>query len=157
MNNYRYLLLLPVFLFYGCSDSSRPSDLPPLYSCTISVTQGGVALEGAYVELVSPDAQKYRPSAVTDASGNAGMLTYGHSGTPAGTYKILVRKTIEDDIVMGTDEYGGQAVVSSNRYETVGDRYSNVETTPHEIEVTSRGRTQITIDVGEPVRVRIRQ
>ena len=114
-------------------------------------------MEGVCVELVSPDVQKYRPSAVTDTNGNAAMLTYGHSGAPAGTYKILVRKTIEDDIVMGTDEYGGQAVVSSNRYETVGDRYSNVETTPHEIEVTSRGRTQITIDVGEPVRVRIRQ
>jgi len=153
MSSYRYLFLLPVFLFLGCSDSLRPSDLPPLFPCTITVTQGGVPLSGAFVALVSLEPQKYRPTAVTDADGNAVMLTYGHPGAPAGRYKIVVRKTIEDNIVMGINEYGEQAVISSNRFETVYARYSNAETTPHEIEVTTRGRTRITIDVGEPVRV----
>jgi hypothetical protein len=115
-------------------------------------------LADAFVEFVptSPDSQKYRPSAMTDANGNAVMLTYGFPGAPAGTYKILVLKVIDDDIVMGTDEYGGQAVVSSNRYETVNARYSDAAQTPHEIEVTARGRTQTAIDVGDPVRVRMR-
>ena len=161
MNQYRYLLLLPLLLlslilFSGCSDSGRPTDLPPLFSCTVAVTQGGAALEGAYVELVSPEAQKYRPSATTDASGNAVMKTYGFPGAPAGKYKILVSKMIEDDIVYGTDEYGGRAVVSSNKYQMVNSDYSKADTTPHEVEVAAKGKTQTTIDTGEPVRVRMR-
>jgi len=159
MNYCRYLLLLLLSLSIGCSVDSRPADLPPLFPCTVSVTQGGAPLDDANVELVStsPDTQKYRPSATTDANGIAVIMTYGFPGAPAGTYKILVRKMIEDDIVYGTDEYGEQRVASSSRYQVVGDRYFNAEATPHEIEVTPRGRTQITIDVGEPVRVRVRE
>ena len=154
MNMSRYLLLLPLFLFCSCSDSSRPSDLPRLYSCTITVTQGGVPLEGALVELGSPDSQKYNASGTTDASGNAMIMTYGHSGAPVGKYKILVSKIIEDDIVYGTNVYGEQTIDSFNRYKLVDDRYSNMESTPHEIEVTTK-KTQTTIDVGEAVRKKL--
>jgi len=151
MIKYRDMLMLSLLLLCGCSESSQPTDMPTLYPCTISVTQGGSPLADAYVELISPDVQKYRPSAPTDASGNAVMLTYGHPGVPAGTYTILVSKTIEDDIVYKTDEYGERVVASSNNYKTVEDRYSNPETTPHSIEITSKS-ARITIDVGKAVR-----
>jgi len=130
--------------------------LPPLYPCTVSVTQDGAPLEGAYVELVSQDAQKYRPSAAADASGKATLLTYGFPGAPAGKYKITVRKTIEDDIVYRIDEYGEQSVASSNRYELVDDRYHDAKQTPHEIEITSK-KVDITIDVGAAVRKKMAQ
>jgi len=151
MNQCRYLALLPLLLFCACSKSSRPADLPPLFPCAVSVTQGGAPLEGAYVELISPDAQKYRPSATTNENGKASLLTYGHSGAPAGKYKILVKKTIEDDIVYSTDEYGTQSIASSNRYELVDDLYHDATKTPHEIEVTSK-TIEVTIDVGTAVR-----
>ena len=112
-------------------------------------------MQGAYVELVSPNGQKYRPSAPADVNGNAVMMTYGHAGAPAEKYKILVSKVIEDDIVYGPDDYGGQTqVVSFNRYKLVADLYADAEKTPHEIEVTKK-KTQTTIDVGEAVRVKM--
>ena len=82
------------------------------------------------------------------------MLTYGYPGAPTGTYKILVRKGIEDDIVYGTDEYGEQVVASSNTYHLVDAKYANAEQTPHEVEVATK-KTEKTVDVGDPVRVRI--
>ena len=84
------------------------------------------------------------------------MLTYGYPGAPAGKYKILVSKTIEDDFVYGLNEYGEQAVVSSNKYQMVDSDYSKADTTPHEVEVATKGKTQTTIDVGAPIRVRMR-
>ena len=153
---YTFILLLPLLFLSGCSESSRPSDLPPLFPCTVSVTQGGGPLAGAYVELVSPDSPKYRPSAATDESGNAAIMTYGYPGAPVGKYKIIVRKSIEDDIVMGKDEYGEDAVVSSNRYSVVADIHGDASRSPHEVEVTASSKgVQTTIDVGDAIRVRV--
>jgi len=104
---YTYILLLPLLFLFGCSDSSdRPSDMPPLYPCTVSVIQGGSPLEGAVVTFHSDTEQKYRPVAYTGADGKAVMQTYGFPGVPTGKYKITVSKVVEDDIVYGTDENG---------------------------------------------------
>ena len=155
MNRYRYLIVLSLLLFSGCGDSSRPKDLPPLFPCVVSVTQGGKSLEGAYVELVSPDVQTYRPSATTGVDGDAVISTYGYPGAPEGKYKIIARKSIEDDIVHGTDEYGEKAVVSSNRYNVIQDTYGDVKKTPHEIEVTKDKKgVKVTVDVGDAIRVK---
>jgi hypothetical protein len=157
MNCYRYLLVFSLLLFSGCGDSSRPKDLPALFPCTVLVTQGGAPLDGAYVELVSQESSTYSPSSTTDTSGNAVVSTYGYPGAPQGKYKIIVRKSIDDDIVYGTNEYGEKAVVSSNRYNVVQDLYGDVKQTPHEIEVTTDKKgSQVTIDVGEAIRVRHR-
>ena len=157
MSRYFCFALCSLLLFSGCSESSRPSDLPPLFPCTVSVTQGGGPLVGAYVELVSPDSPTYRPSASTDENGNAAIMTYGFSGAPVGKYKIIVRKSIEDDIVMGKDEYGVDAVVSSNRYNVVADIHGDASRSPHEVEVTASSKgVQATIDVGDAIRVRVR-
>ena len=156
MNRCLYLLAFSLLLFPGCSDTSRPSDLPPLFPCTVSVTQGGVPLAGVFVELVSLDSQKYRASASTDEGGRATMTTYGYPGAPAGKYKIIVRKSIEDDIVMGKDVYGADAIVSSNRYNVVEPLYGQTDQTPHEVEVVSSSKgTEVTIDVGVAIRVRV--
>jgi hypothetical protein len=106
--------------------------------------------------MQSPDSPKYRPTAVTNSDGVAAMKTYGFPGAPAGNYKIIVRKGINDNIVYGTDEFGRQIVLSSDSYNVILPRYSDVNETPHEIEVTANRRgVQITIDVGEPVRIMI--
>ena len=158
MYRYLYLALLFLPLFPGCADTSRPSDLPPLFPTTISVTQGGVPLAGAHVELIpqdSPD-HPYRPMVITDENGNAMMRTYGFPGAPAGKYKIIVRKNIVDDIVYGTDRHGERTIISSSRYNLVEARYGNVAETPHEVEVAASSRgTQVTIDVGAAIRVKV--
>ena len=153
---YKYIALCPLLLFFGCMDSSRPTDLPPLFPCTVSVTQGGGPLAGALVELQSPDSPTYRPSSTTDESGNATMMTYGYPGAPAGKYKIIVRKSVEDDIVYGEDERGEQTIVSSNHYNVVEDIYNDASRSPHEVEVPANAKgTRITIDVGTAIRVKI--
>ena len=151
MNKYCYLLLFSLLVVSGCSDSSRPADLPPLFPCTVLVTQGGVPLGDAIVELRPEDAQKYRPTAITNAEGKAVMGTYGYPGAPVGKYKIVVSKIIEDNVVDRIDEFGKRVVMSRDRYQVVEDRFSKPETSPHEIEITSK-RVQTEIDVGNPVR-----
>jgi len=103
-----------------------------------------------------PDGQKFRPSATTNADGIAEILTYGFTGAPAGKYKILVRKIIDDDPVYGINEHGERVEISYTRYRVVAERYSQLETTPHEIEVpaTRRG-VRTTVDVGEAIRIRV--
>ena len=158
MYRYKYLLLLSLFMFCGCSDASRPGDLPQLFPCVISVMQGGKPLAEALVEFHAESEQKYRPSAFADVEGNAVMRTYGFPGVPAGKYKITISKTIEDDFVYRTGDTDEQIIVSSNTYKTVEDLYSSVETTPHEIEITSTSKGKpVTLDVGEAMRTKIRK
>ena len=153
MSRYTYILLLLLLLLFGCTESNRPGDMPKLFPCTVSVIQGGGPLEGAIVTFHSDSEQKYRPVAYTGADGNAVMQTYGFPGVPIGKYKITVRKVVDDDFVYRTDEDGIEVIVSSNTYRLVDPLYSDVETTPHEIEITSK-RAQAKLDVGEVFRNR---
>ncbi|MDR2170477.1 MAG: hypothetical protein LBP59_10080 [Planctomycetaceae bacterium] len=76
----------------GCgSDSHRPNDLPKLYSCKITVTQDGVPLPDASVNIIAKDiSTKYKnASGMTDSNGVAEMLTHGFVGAPAGSYKLF--------------------------------------------------------------------
>ena len=91
MNRHKYLFLLfSTLLLCGCGDSSRPKDLPSLFSCSVLVIQDGKPLEEARVEFHTEGEQKYVPAAYTDASGIAVMQTHGFPGAPAGKYKITL-------------------------------------------------------------------
>jgi hypothetical protein len=148
-------LILAVISLTGCSNVSRPGDLPQLFPCTISVIQDGQPLEGAFVEFHAKDGEpKYRPTAYTGADGNAVMLTYGFSGVPAGKYKVTISKLVDDDFVYRTDEAGIQVIVSSNTYRLVESRYSDPATTPHEIEITGKKMPPVSFDVGKVVRIK---
>lgn len=158
MFRYRYFVLFAIFCCAGCKDSGSPPDLPKLYPCTISVVQEGKPLPGARVELFSVDSQKYRPAATSDASGNATLMTYGYPGAPAGKYKILVRKSVEDDIVYGKGAYGEQVINFSNIYNLVENLYGDPKKTPHEMEVTSSSMEEPkTVDVGKAIRVKVKR
>lgn len=105
--------------------------------------QGGVPLAEAAVELAAVgEGVKYRSSSFTDASGRAVMSTYGFPGVPAGKYKVIVKKTLVD----GTVEY-----------RTVEAEYSDAETTPYEIEVTGKGKSAATFDVGKAIKIELPQ
>jgi hypothetical protein len=153
------LVYLVCLISFGCADSARPNDLPKLYPCTITITQSNTPLAGATVEFVptnQPDA-KYHALAITDDNGNVQMSTYGYAGVPLGTYKIIVRKNIDDDFVYAIDESSGeQNIVSYKKYQLVESKFINAETTPHEIEITNkRNHTKTTLDVGEPIKILI--
>jgi len=149
--------MLAVVSVTGCGKDSRPSDLPRLFPCAITITQEGNPLNGATVSLEPIDEAnaKYRASSVTDDSGKAVVTTYGFDGVPAGRYKVCVWKTVIDDITQYRNSDGEMVNSNGTDYRTVERQYSDVATTPHEIEVTTgRGTTQATFDVGKPVKER---
>jgi hypothetical protein len=161
MFRYQFSLILFCVLFFvsGCNnDSSRPSDLPPLFSCTITVLQDEKPLDGAMVFLVPIDASgsKYQASSITDEQGIAAISTYGFAGVPAGQYKVTIMKTIEDDLVYGKDAYGDDTVTDSTTYHLVDTKFSSAESSPYEIEITGKGKAKLTADVGKAIKTKVK-
>jgi hypothetical protein len=153
------LILFCVWFFVsGCNhDSSRPSDLPPLFSCTITVLQDEKPLDGAMVRLVPIDASgsKYQASSITDERGLAALSTYGFAGVPAGRYKVTIMKTIEGDLKYGKDAYGDNAVIGSTTYHLVDTKFSSAESSPYEIEITG-SKAELTADVGKAIKTKVK-
>ncbi|MCL2119512.1 MAG: hypothetical protein FWH27_13910 [Planctomycetaceae bacterium] len=151
-------LMLVALSITGCGgNDSRPADLPPLFPCEITITQEGTALSGATISLESSGEAKavYHPSGITNESGKAVLSTYGFNGVPTGMYKVIVRKTVVEDVKQVVDAYGDLVDDGGVEYRTVESQFSNANATPHEIEITnSRQAVQATFDVGKPVKER---
>jgi len=149
-------LILAVLSIAGCTgNDGKPKDLPPLFPCEITVTQDEKPLAGATISLETSGGTNviYIPSGITDESGKAEISTYGFKGAPAGTYKVVVRKTIVEDVKQVTDAYGDLVNDNGVAYRTVEAKFSKPDTTPHEIEVTnSKKMTQATFDVGKAIK-----
>jgi hypothetical protein len=150
------MVILTAVFITGCQDKSRPADLPTLYPCVVTVTQDGKPLDGAVVDLVPVDAvnDKYRASSVTDAAGKAVLTTYGFDGVPAGRYKVCVWKTVVEGVAQFTNSDGEVVNTNGIDYRTVDPKYSNVETTPHEIHIIDKKTPPTSIDVGKPIKVK---
>ena len=99
---------------------------------------------------------KYRPASVTDADGKVSMSTYGFPGVPAGRYKVVVSKEVRDDLVYAdtpNPSTGLKEVISFKRYRIVEPMYSSEDSSPHEIEITGKGKKMVqTLDVGKAVK-----
>jgi hypothetical protein len=151
------IISLLCFAAAGCQRSDAPGDLPKLFPCAVTITQDGKPLEGAVVEFVSSeDAAKYHAVGLTDAAGVAEMKTYGKDGAPEGKYKVVVRKHIHDDLVYGTNSAGEKEVSGYTTYRTIDDQFADAKTTPHEIEITGKGKkVKQTFDVGKAIKKRL--
>jgi hypothetical protein len=151
-----FCIILSLSLFSGCTDSSRPKDLPQLHPCTLTFTQDGKPLDGAVIALVptGETVGKYQASTVTNAAGKAAFSTYGFSGVPAGRYKVTVKKNIESDLEYGKDDYGDQIVIGGTTYRLVEPKYSSAETTPFEIDIPLTKSTTLSFDTGKAVKIK---
>ncbi|MDR2440634.1 MAG: hypothetical protein LBE12_14830 [Planctomycetaceae bacterium] len=150
-------IYLVAFVF-GCTPSNHPPDLPDLYPCSIIITQENQPLANALVELIPLDQTnwKWRTSAVTDMSGTAVLLTYGFPGSLPGTFKVIITKNIDDDLVYKNDDEKEKTIASYNTYSMIEKQYSRAETTPHTIEIIPNKKgTTITLDVGKAIRERL--
>jgi uncharacterized protein (DUF2141 family) len=115
-------------------------------------------LPDAVVKLIlqTDTEAKYHPVAVTGTDGIVKMSTYGFAGVPAGKYKVVVIKNIDDDIVYRTDDAGERIMVSYKTYRVIEKQFSDPATTPHEIEVTPKSKEiPMTFDVGKTIKERI--
>jgi 5-hydroxyisourate hydrolase-like protein (transthyretin family) len=122
------------------------------------ITQDGVPLADASVEFVPAESSqsKYRAVTQTDESGTSQMSTYGHSGVPAGKYKVVVTKKEdgEPDRYFKDESTGEQKPIGWKAYRLVEPKFSSAETTPHEIEIIGK-KVTATFDVGKAIRVLI--
>ena len=148
-NIFLFMALIIVLGVAGCSQSNRPEGLPKLYSCQITITQDGKPLPEASIQFIGGESAKWPISGLTDASGIAKMVTYGQfPGVPAGDYHVVVQKTVENVLTVGSDYSSG----SSDIYSLVEVKFTKAEETDLEISV-STGRNSQTFEVGKEVRV----
>jgi hypothetical protein len=151
-----FILLFSVLLFVtGCGDNTAPKDLPKLYPVTITVTSEGKPLEAAVVDLVSEPPSKFQAITGTDTNGKAVMKTYNYNGVPAGKFKVVITRDIDDDFVYGKNSDGTQGVTSATRYQTLDRKFSKAETTPFEIEVPLKPEQNTVFDVGKTVKIKL--
>jgi len=147
--------MFAVLSLCGCgSNSSKPSDLPPLFPCAITITQDGKPLEGATVNLVPMEGtdSKYQASATTDADGKAVIKTYGYDGSPAGKFRVCVWKTLTESGGKTIDGYGEEVEAPGIEYRLVDVKYFDAKTTPHEIEIIGKDTLPATFDVGKAIK-----
>ncbi|GHT26359.1 hypothetical protein FACS18942_03670 [Planctomycetales bacterium] len=142
----------------GCQSALKPSDLPKLYPCTLTITQKGQMLAGAVVELIAQDTDKakYVPLQRTGEKGVVVMTTYGFDGVPAGKYKVVITKNIEETTKQLDKNTGETIIKDGTRYRTVEAVYSGAATTPLEIEITGKERNvKLNLDAGKAVKQKI--
>jgi hypothetical protein len=161
----RLSLILGLICIAGCGPSKVPHDLPKCYPCQITVIQDGAPLDGASVTLQSPEVgQIWFPMGTTDQMGKADMYTNGrYPGAPAGVYKVLVNKgapppdTLGAPPTEGTPAYDRwlERMSSQPEYTAIELQYSDAAKTPYEIEVKTKGKNEMTVDVGKAVRIRM--
>ncbi|MDR2438423.1 MAG: carboxypeptidase-like regulatory domain-containing protein [Planctomycetaceae bacterium] len=96
MKNY---LLIFVFsgLFLGIAGCGKPAQMPKLFPCHITVTDGGTPVAGVRVSMADESSgESWAINGITDSSGVAKMSTtytnYTAHGVPQGTFKVAVDK-----------------------------------------------------------------
>jgi len=146
-----FVSLLAVSLLSGCGSQPRPADLPPLYPCTVMVTQGGQPLSEGIVRLVSEDPSfKWAVFAQLNSSGTGKMFTQGlYAGAPEGDYKVVISKEEEvveeaGPTVVRQGEFGEETFTPTRImvYSLVEKEYAEAETTPLTITVGKKGNDQ---------------
>lgn len=124
----------------------KPDGLPATCPCVITITQAGVPLEDAMVQMYpKKDGERsWATAGITQKDGNAKMWTYAQwEGAPPGAYKITVTKCV-------TEGAAGKEIV----YSLVDQKYSDRKTSGLEIEVVN-GRNTKSFDVGASVKSKV--
>lgn len=128
----------------GCGGKAveRPEDLPELFAIEIKVNSHAGPVADAQITLVPADGSdmKWPCGGTTNKQGLAYLKTFGESGAPEGTYKVLIEKT------------EGR----SPAFDLVDPKFKHKLTTPLQIEVMRQKLNSETVNVGAPVRVEIK-
>jgi hypothetical protein len=140
-NTLRLIILLTAFCFAGCAPS-LPKGMPPIYPCTITLTQEGVPLEGASVALIPEDTTlTFVFAGATTSSGSVEMYSHGkHRGVPAGKYKLTV---IKNDHEIQNKKIWTVSLVDV--------QYCKPDTSPLQVEIAET-KNKFTFELGKAVR-----
>ena len=164
------VLAIAVLCFcVGCDKGpQKPKDMPDLFPCVITITQGNVPLEGALVVLTpkSGVSNGWSTDGVTNAKGVVELKTHGDfKGVPPGEFLVLVTKTelspsdlgdiAPTDPVKYEEWHLGKLAEKRITYRLVKPEFGNAKTTPHSITI-SKESNKATFDVGEPIKEEIK-
>ena len=146
------ILTILAVLLVGCTPSNRPAGLPPLHPCTITITQNGSPLADVSVWLVATEPSEWPSTGVTDASGQAMIVTFGQfRGAPIGEYAVVLSKTVSE--FNGTRGPDGEIVSGKTEFfSLVAVEYTKSETSVLKMTVVKGNNVQ-TFEIGEPVRI----
>ena len=156
-----FLGTLPLLGIVSCS---RPSDLPALVFCEITVINGGTPLDQVRVSMKDESSTKnWSIHGTTNAGGVAKMKTiymqYTGSGVPAGQYKVAIDKepnnmipqpVIDDN--MSRQEAERLAKEWNAKYDKiriVPKEWTFLSSTPFTIGVGTGLKGKLTIDISE--------
>jgi hypothetical protein len=140
-----FIVILSVLCFVGCGGAALPKGLPPIYPCTITLTQDGVPLEGASVALIPEDTTlTFTFAGATTSNGSVEMYSHGkHRGVPAGKYKLLVTK---NDHEIQNGKIWDVSLVDV--------KYTKPDASPLEVNIAEK-KNQFTFELGKAVRTQI--
>ncbi|TWU19632.1 carboxypeptidase regulatory-like domain-containing protein [Allorhodopirellula heiligendammensis] len=160
------ITLTTMLAMVGCGES-RPEGMPETYPTYVTITQGGTPLADATVVLFPEDSTlaRWPVGGMTDEQGTAEMLTSTkYAGAPAGTYKVIVNKTVTEGDPMPKHPGQGATRDQINEYDralktgkfemykVVSKEFRAAGTTTLSVEVSATGENKFTEDVGSPVK-----
>jgi len=135
-------MILILFAHAGCSRDNRPKDLPRLFPATLTVTLDEQPLADAIVTLYPENEAdaRWTVGGWTDSNGKATIVTHGQfHGSPAGKFKVGVTKS--------EAKGSGPSLRVTHLVDPV---FADPQKTPLEIEVSSKGTTNLTLSVYKP-------
>jgi len=154
---------LILLFFVSCSKNQKPADLPDLFPTTITITQAGQPVEGATVNLLPENSNKWFAGGNTNSQGVCQVRTQGkYIGAPAGKYDVVVYKTTilesvtrkqpEPTDPVAAKAYYDQIAKEEKSFDSIDQKYKKPTTTDLKIDITS-GKNEQTFDVGKPVNI----
>lgn len=147
------IMIILSSMMIGCGKQERPSNMPQLYPCIITITQEEKPVEGVEISLDSQGETPVWPvSGKTDASGQARLVTLGkYPGIPSGQYKVIVQK-------MEIEGHFGAEGVSPTRYiktfSLINPEYIESQKTPLTLNMPSK-KYATSFELGKQTRVLI--
>ncbi|MCL2743304.1 MAG: carboxypeptidase-like regulatory domain-containing protein [Planctomycetaceae bacterium] len=163
MKNY-FAVFFGALLLLGVASCSKPSDLPNLVSCEITVTNGGTPINGVRVSMKDESSSgSWSIHGMTNSSGAAKMSTtytsYTGSGVPAGKYKVAVDKEPDNlpprpEINDGMPSHEAEKLMQDweaqyAQKRIIPEKLAFLSSTPFTVEVNAGSDGKFTIDIAE--------
>jgi hypothetical protein len=158
-----FFLLLLIFLCWGCN--GRPTDIPEVFPCKITVRNGTASIAGASVTLgLEQGSNTWSSSGITDTSGVAEIktvhLNWKGTGVPTGKYIVIIAKE-PDTSSLTTKDYESMSMDERERYSLemekkiaalpreVPIKLSQFTTSPLRITVENGKENTLNVDVAQ--------
>ena len=148
----KYTLLFVALLICGCN--SKPQDVPELYPCQVTVTNGGTPIAEADVILgLTSESSSASMTGITNSSGVATMYTkrlnWKGQGVPAGEYIVTISKNPKLEEQLSRDEYYELTIEEQDKYNAEQQR--KYDALPREIpgELSAFGKSPYRMTVSK--------